>query len=101
MQWAVILAAAARLVGLINLAAVHWQKVSLSEDGSIYSGVLLLAFMVTFPGIILLGVLGMWAIGSENMAALAAEVAQLRAVVERQTQVIEGLTRAIESLQTR
>lgn len=47
MQWAVLLAAAALLVGLVNLAAVHWRKVSLSDEGWIYSGVLILALLVT------------------------------------------------------
>lgn len=47
MQWAVLLAAAALLVGLVNLAGVHWRKVSLSEEGWIYSGVLILALLVT------------------------------------------------------
>jgi hypothetical protein len=47
MQWAVLLAAAALLVGLVNLAAVHWRKVSLTEQGWIYSAVLILAFLVT------------------------------------------------------
>lgn len=47
MQWAVLLAAAALLVGLVNLAAVHWRKVSLSDEGWLYSGVLILALLVT------------------------------------------------------
>lgn len=47
MQWAVLLAAAALLVGLVNLAAVHWRKVSLTEDGWAYSAILILAFLVT------------------------------------------------------
>jgi hypothetical protein len=47
MRWAVLLAAAALLVGLVNLAAVHWRRVSLTENGWIYSAVLLLAFLAT------------------------------------------------------
>lgn len=47
MQWAVLLAAAALLVGLVNLSAVHWRKVSLSDEGWLYSGVLILALLVT------------------------------------------------------
>lgn len=47
LQWAALLAAAALLVGLVNLAAVHWRKVSLSEEGWPYSGVLILALLVT------------------------------------------------------
>jgi hypothetical protein len=47
LRWAVLLAAAALVVGLANLLAVHWRKVSLTEAGWIYSGVLILSFTVT------------------------------------------------------
>ncbi|MFQ5921212.1 MAG: hypothetical protein ACE5M4_00065 [Anaerolineales bacterium] len=47
MQWAALLAAAALLVGLANLVQVHWRKLSLTDEGWIYSAVLILAFLVT------------------------------------------------------
>jgi hypothetical protein len=47
MRWAGLLAAAALLVGLANLAQVHWRKLSQTEEGWIYSALLILAFMVT------------------------------------------------------
>ncbi len=47
MQWAVLLAAAALLVGLANLLLVHWNKVSLQEPGWPYSSMLLLFFLIT------------------------------------------------------
>ncbi|MFQ5942991.1 MAG: hypothetical protein ACE5JF_05510 [Anaerolineales bacterium] len=47
MQWAALLAAAALLVGLANLVQVHWRKLSQTEEGWIYSAVLILAFLVT------------------------------------------------------
>ena len=47
MQWAALLAAAALLVGLANLVQVHWRKLSLAEEGWIYSAVLILALLVT------------------------------------------------------
>jgi hypothetical protein len=47
MQWAVLLAAAALFMGLINIVSVHWRKLSLQEEGWIYSAVLILAFIVT------------------------------------------------------
>jgi hypothetical protein len=46
-QWAVLLAAAALLLGLFNLLAVHWNKVSLQEEGWPYSALLILFFLVT------------------------------------------------------
>lgn len=47
MQWAVLLAGAALLIGLVNLISVHWRKLGLMEEGWSYSVVLLLAFIVT------------------------------------------------------
>jgi len=47
MQWAALLAAAALLVGLANLVQVHWRKLSLTDEGWIYSALLILAFLVT------------------------------------------------------
>lgn len=46
-RWAVLLAAAALLLGLFNLLAVHWNKVSLQEAGWPYSALLILFFLVT------------------------------------------------------
>jgi hypothetical protein len=47
-QWAVLLAAAALLVGIINLARVHFGKVRKGGLQAIYSLVLLGALVVTF-----------------------------------------------------
>lgn len=46
-QWAVLLAAGSLLIGLFNLLAVHWNKVSLQDEGWPYSAILILIFMVT------------------------------------------------------
>jgi hypothetical protein len=47
LRWAALLAAAALLVGLMNLLGVHWRKVSLTEEGWIYSAVLIVALAAT------------------------------------------------------
>jgi hypothetical protein len=47
MQWAVILAAIALLVGIVNLILVHWKKVQARQVGSVYSIVLLIALGIT------------------------------------------------------
>ena len=47
MRWAVLIAAAALLLGLWNLLSVHWIKVSEQYPGWPYSAVLILAFLVT------------------------------------------------------
>jgi hypothetical protein len=62
MRWAVLLAAAALLLGLFNLLAVHWNKVSTQDTGWPYSALLILAFLVTM-------VLGM-AFGPDNEITL-------------------------------
>jgi hypothetical protein len=51
-QWAVILAGVAALVGIGNLFSVHFQKVRRREKGSIYSVTLLVAMLATlFVGV--------------------------------------------------
>lgn len=45
--WAVILAAVALLVGVVNLAQVHWNKISTRQPGSAYSTVLILSLLGT------------------------------------------------------
>jgi len=47
LRWAVILAAVAILVGLFNLAAVHWRKMGSRQPGRFYSAVLLISMVVT------------------------------------------------------
>jgi len=46
-DWAVLLAAWALILGLFNLLSVHWSKVSQQDKGWYYSAVLLLFFLVT------------------------------------------------------
>jgi hypothetical protein len=47
LQWAVILAALALLVGVFNLLAVHWRKVKAGNASSFYSGALILSLVAT------------------------------------------------------
>jgi hypothetical protein len=62
LHWAVLLAGAALIVGLVNLVSVHWRKVGLLEEGWIYSAVLILALVITL-------VLGLF-FGPDNAVAL-------------------------------
>ncbi len=54
-QWAILLAGIAALVGIFNLISVHWQKIRRREKGSFYSAVLLLTMFVTLALGLLLG----------------------------------------------
>jgi hypothetical protein len=47
LQWAVIVAAFALLVGVINLFQVHWAKVKAAQASSIYSFILIVALVLT------------------------------------------------------
>ena len=52
--WAVILVAVAALIGIVNLARVHWNKATRSEGRDYYSIVFLISFLLTVAaGIIL------------------------------------------------
>ena len=47
LQWAVILAAIALLVGIANLSSVHWNKASSGQNGSFYSAILIISMLIT------------------------------------------------------
>ena len=53
--WAVILVAVATVVGVINLARVHWIKATRSEGRDYYSIIFLLAFLLTIAAGVVLG----------------------------------------------
>lgn len=47
LDWAVILAGVALIVGVVNLFYVHWKKTSEGNTESLYSGVLVFALLIT------------------------------------------------------
>ncbi len=48
LNWAIILAGAAALVGVLNLILVHGNKIAQREKGSVYSAILLISLFATF-----------------------------------------------------
>lgn len=48
LNWAIILAGAAALVGFFNLILVHTDKIRRSEKGSVYSALLVISLVATF-----------------------------------------------------
>lgn len=54
-DWAVILAAVAVVVGALNLARVHWNRVKTSQKGSLDSLVLIVSLLVTLVIVIVFG----------------------------------------------
>jgi hypothetical protein len=55
LNWAIILAGTAAIVGVLNLILVHANKVTLREKGSVYSAILLICMFATFVFGIVLG----------------------------------------------
>jgi len=48
LNWAIILAGVASLVGIFNLIAVHTDKIRRAEKGRVYSALLVIALVATF-----------------------------------------------------
>jgi len=46
-QWSIILMAFALMIGVTNLAIVHWRKLTLGSIGAMYSAVILFSLIIT------------------------------------------------------
>jgi hypothetical protein len=75
--WAIILAAFALLLGIINLAMVHWKKMSTDGPNRIYSIVLLISLVITIIVVSLSGPTGSWALWIFNSFQLPVEISLL------------------------
>lgn len=71
-QWAVILAGFALLVGVFNLISVHWNKIKTDPKGGVYSGALLISLIIT---VILVGInpTGTWSMWLFNYIQIPIE----------------------------
>jgi hypothetical protein len=75
--WAIILAAFALLLGIFNLAMVHWKKVSSKEPGRAYSIVLLISLFFTMFIAIINYPTGPWSLWIFNTFQVPVEVSLL------------------------
>ncbi len=75
--WAIILAAFALLLGIFNLAMVHWKKMGSEGRGSVYSIVLLISLVVTMIIAGLSGPTGSWSIWVFNTFQVPVEISLL------------------------
>ena len=75
--WAIILAAFALLLGIFNLAMVHWKKTGSEERGSVYSIVLLISLFLTIIVASLSGPTGSWSLWIFNTFQVPVEVSLL------------------------
>ncbi len=81
LQWAVILAAVALLVGIANLASVHWNKASSEQNGSFYSAVLVISLLITLIVVGYLGPTAEWSLWIFNNIQVPVESSLLAILV--------------------
>jgi hypothetical protein len=73
LQWAVILAAIALLVGIANLFAVHWRKASSTQKGNFYSALLVISLLITLGVAGYLGPTADWSLWLYNYIQIPVE----------------------------
>ena len=72
--WAIILAAFALLLGVFNLALVHWKKMGSEGQSGIYSIVLLISLLITVVIAGLSGPTGSWTLWIFNTFQVPVEI---------------------------
>lgn len=77
LHWAIILAAFALLVGILNLFQVHWNKVNTRQPKAIYSIILLISLFATLVIASFSGPLGKWSLWIYNSIQVPVEISLL------------------------
>jgi len=77
LQWAIILAAFALLVGILNLIQAHWHKVTTKQPKSVYSLVVLASLIATLLVSGLSGPAGKWSLWLYNNLQVPIEISLL------------------------
>jgi len=72
--WAIILAAFALLLGIFNLAMVHWKKIGAEGPSNINSIVLLISLIITMIVVSFSGPTGSWSLWIFNTFQLPVEI---------------------------
>ncbi len=75
--WAIILAAFALLLGIFNLAMVHWKKIGSEGSSKVYSIVLLISLVLTIIVVSISGPTGSWSLWVFNAFQVPVEVSLL------------------------
>jgi hypothetical protein len=75
--WAIILAAFALLLGIVNLITVHWKKIGTEGQDSTYSIVLLISLVLTIFIVGISGPTGSWSLWVFNTFQVPVEVSLL------------------------
>jgi hypothetical protein len=74
LQWAVILAAFALLVGVLNLLGVHWTRIKRNKPGAFYSMVVIVSLVVTAMVGLVFTPTGDWSLWLFNNIQLPIEI---------------------------
>jgi hypothetical protein len=61
-QWALILASIALIIGVVNLFSVHWGKIRKNKPGSVYSYFVIISLIATLVVVALFGPTGSWSL---------------------------------------
>jgi hypothetical protein len=77
LHWAIILAAFALLVGILNLFQVHWNKVRTRQPNAAYSIILLGALVVTLLVVSISGPVSEWSVWIYNNLQVPVEISLL------------------------
>jgi len=75
--WAILLAAFALLLGIVNLITVHWKKIGTEGQDSTYSIVLLISLVLTIFIVGISGPTGSWSLWVFNTFQVPVEVSLL------------------------
>ncbi len=73
LQWAVVLAGFALIVGIANLLLVHWRKIQKGQSGAAYSFLLILAFVASLVVFLIDKPTGRWSLWIFNNIQLPVE----------------------------
>ena len=77
LHWAIILAAFALLIGIVNLFQVHWSKVHTKQPNAAYSAILLIALLVTLLVGSISGPVSQWTLWIYNNFQVPVEISLL------------------------
>jgi uncharacterized membrane protein YozB (DUF420 family) len=74
LQWAIILAGFALLVGVVNLLGVHWTKIKRNKPGGFYSMIVIVSLVVTAMVGLVFTPTGDWSLWLFNSVHLPVEI---------------------------
>jgi hypothetical protein len=73
LRWAVMLAAIALVVGIVNLLTVHWGKIVSDKPGGFYSTILIISFILTLTVTAIFSPTGSWTLWIYNNVQVPVE----------------------------